>query len=161
MRLAQIHDGPTRRRATSPITLGQTGRRAACSVGFKANLQYLDTSTWSTCWAWVFQRAHDHVHYNLQDGEKKGGQLDSPSSPDGVTAAPIYLMLGLPAFDQSAAGDEPSSGPSPNTFPTLLGPGIALALTLRPSPPSGPKDKRRDLHILLPPAPRELSVTLH
>lgn len=107
------------------------GRRAACSVGFKVNLQYLEH---------LLGISTSTRPRTLQDKEKRG-RIESPSSPDGVTAGPIYLMLGLPALDQSAAGDEPSSGPSPNTFPTLLGPGIALALALalRPSPPSGPK----------------------
>lgn len=73
--------------------------------------------------------------------QEKKGSASKPIQTRQSDCRPIYLMLGLPAFDQSAAGDEPSSGPSPNTFPTLLGPGIALALTLtlRPSPPSGPK----------------------
>jgi len=47
--------------------------------------------------------------------------------------APIYLMLGLSAFGQSAVGDKLASALSPNTSPTLLGLGIAL-----PTPPNFP-----------------------
>lgn len=50
-------------------------------------------------------------------------------------------MLGLPAFDQSAVGSELLSGPSPNTFPTLLGLGIALTFPST-TPPLQPPKKR-------------------
>lgn len=61
-------------------------------------------------------------------------------------------MLGLPAFDQTSS----LAWAVPKHFPHIAGAGDRPHL----SPPSGPKEKRRDLRALLLPTPRQLSATL-
>lgn len=155
---ALIHRGPTRQRATT----NQPNRLTAL---FDSYWQ-VGMSTCNICSISNVGRALHLIRrlprhrMSTNKKKKKGVQLEAhpagqQAGPDVAASSAIYLMLGLPAFDQSAVGSELSSGPSPNTFPTLLGLGIAL--TFPSSSPAAQKESVADLQASLLPTPTELS----